>query len=182
MAQHVPKATVDKLLKSYKSNAEESSEFLFEVRGPGRVGVVVECLARNKGTLNVKINPILRRCGSTQENGITNMFEKKGVIVTDMKKSSTIDDAETDAIEVGAEEVNLIDEETNTLEFITGQNDLVIVCSELGKSGYNCKDASISYIPTTETSLNILEAKALEKLVDMLMQEDCVTAVHTNAV
>ena len=96
LAQHVPKATVDKMLKNYKSNAEESSEFLFEIRGPGRVGVLVECLAKSRGTILVKLNPVLRKCGAVQETGITNMFEKKGVIVTDMKKGAIFDDAETD--------------------------------------------------------------------------------------
>ena len=180
LAQQVPKATVERILKNYKANAEESSEFLFEVRGPGRVGVLVECLAKKKAHLDVKLNPILRRCGSTQEQGVSNMFEKKGIIVTDMKKGQTFDDAESDAIEVGAEEVNLADEETSMLEFITGEHDLFTVSGELTKAGYICKEASISYIPNTEGSMNGFETKNYEKLVDMLMEEECVTAVHSN--
>jgi len=180
MAQHIPKATIEKILKTSKNNAEESSEFLFEVRGPGRVGVLVECLAKSKGVMNSKLNPILRKCASTQEMGITNMFDKKGVIVSEMKKGATFDDVETDAIEVGAEEVNLL-EETNTLEFTTSQNDLAIVSSGLAKAGYNCKDASILYLPNVEISVSVLEARTLEKMIDLLMQEDIVTAVHCNA-
>jgi len=181
LAQQVPKATVERVLKSYKANAEESSEFLFEVRGPGRVGVLVECLAKKRSHLDVRLNPILRRCGSAQEHGIVNMFQKKGIIITDMKKGQTFDDAESDAIEVGAEEVNLVDEETGMLEFITGEHDLFTVSGELTKAGYNCKEASISYIPNTEGSMNAMEAKTYEKLVDMLMEEEVVTAVHSNA-
>ena len=46
------------------------------------------------------------------ENGILNMFEKKGVIVTN--KDISFDEAEEFAIEVGAEEV---EEEENVLIF-----------------------------------------------------------------
>jgi len=181
LAQQVPKATVERVLKNYKVNADESSEFLVEVRGPGRIGVLVECLSKKRAHLDVRLNPIFRKCGSAQENGIINMFEKKGIIITDMKKGQTIDDAESDAIEVGAEEVTLVDEETGMLEFITGEYDLFAVSGELTKAGYNCKEASISYIPNTEGAMNAMEAKTYEKLVNMLMEEEVVTAVHSNA-
>merc|ERR1719184_124095 len=44
LASHVPKATIEKQLKNYKSNADSMIEYLYEVRGPGRVGVLIECL------------------------------------------------------------------------------------------------------------------------------------------
>ena len=96
-----------------------------------------------------------------------------------MKKCATFDDAESDAIEMGAEEVNLVDE--NILEFITGEYDLASVSKELTKAGYTCKEATISYIPNTETELGPMEAKTLQKLVDMLMADKYVTSVHCTA-
>ena len=46
-----------------------------------------------------------------------------------------MDDAETDAIEAGAEEVNVIDEENNTLEFITDEQDLFSAKNSLVAAG-----------------------------------------------
>ena len=46
------------------------------------------------------INPTLRKCGSSHEQGVANMFEKKGVILTSLKTGASLDDAETDGIEV----------------------------------------------------------------------------------
>jgi len=182
LAQHVTKATVERQLKNYKNNTEALSEFIYEVRGPGgRVGVLIQCLAANRGTLGAKLNPILRKHGSSQEIGVSKMFEKKGVIIAEIKKGATFDDAESDAIEFGAEEVNLVEGESNILEFITGEFDLAAVSSELTKAGYNCKDASIAYIPLTETELNTMETRTFQKLVDTLMEESLVVAVHSNA-
>ena len=50
--------------------------------------------------LQSQINPVLRKCGSSQEQGLVNMFEKKGVILTSLKAGTSLDDAETDGIEV----------------------------------------------------------------------------------
>ena len=77
LAQNIPKATLDKVLKRSKNDVELATEFLFEIRGPGRTAVVVECLAKSKGLLPVKINPILRKHGSVEEKGVVNMFVKE---------------------------------------------------------------------------------------------------------
>ena len=77
LAQNIPKATIEKVLKRSKNNEELSTEFIMEIRGPGRTAVVVECLARSKGLLPVKINPIMRKHGSVEEKGVVNMFDKE---------------------------------------------------------------------------------------------------------
>ena len=100
--------------------------------------------------------------------------------MADMKNDTSLDDAETDAIEAGAEEVNII-EDSRTLEFITPETELVQVRGALTKAGYDIKDASILYIPNTFASLTGLEKKSLQKLVETLMNESIVTNVHTNA-
>ena len=98
-----------------------------------------------------------------------------------MRKNTTMDDAETDAIEAGAEDVSMIDEDSQTLEFLTPETDLVQVKGSLTKAGYNCRDASILYIPNSFAQLSGLEKKSLEKFVEALMNESIVINVHTNA-
>ena len=44
-----------------------------------------------------------------------------------MRGCAVLEDAETDAIEAGAAEVNVIDEKSGTLEFVSLDNDLVTV-------------------------------------------------------
>jgi len=183
LAQQVPKATLEKIVKGAKT-ATELSEFLYEVRGPGRVAILVELLAKNKAMCDIMMATILRKHASSQERGVVNMFQRKGVIISDIKSGTTFDDAESDGIEVGAEEVNLLeDDETNhkNLEFIVDPYDLAVVKGELVKAGYTCQDANISYIPTVIADLNPIERNMLEKMLVKLNEEDIVTAVHTNA-
>ena len=77
LAQNVPRATLDKTLKRKANDDELATEFIWEIRGPGRVGVIVECLAKSKGLIPCKINPIMRKHGSVEERGIINMFDKE---------------------------------------------------------------------------------------------------------
>ena len=77
LAQSVPKSSVDKMLKRTQINEELAQEWIWEIRGPGRVGVIVECLAKSKGLIPVKLNPIMRKHGSEEERGIINMFAKE---------------------------------------------------------------------------------------------------------
>ena len=63
-------------MKNSKTTEDLSSEFVLEVRGPGRAGVLIECLAKSKGVLPPLINPILRKNASVEEKGVINMFRK----------------------------------------------------------------------------------------------------------
>lgn len=41
-----------------------------------------------------------RKGNATVEDGVAKMFERKGIIITELKTGSSLDDAETDGIEV----------------------------------------------------------------------------------
>ena len=76
LAQNVPRATVEKILKNSANNAEISSEHIWEIRGPGRAVLLVECLAKSRNAVPPIINPILRKNASVEERGIINMFDR----------------------------------------------------------------------------------------------------------
>ena len=80
----MPKATLEKILKASVNNAEVSSEYLWEVRGPGRAGLVVECLAKSRGAVPPVINPILKKNGSVEERGVINMFDRVNIEISEM--------------------------------------------------------------------------------------------------
>ena len=72
------------------------------------------------------------------------------MFILSLRGCAVLEDAETDAIEAGAEEVNVTDEKSGTLEFVSPDNDLVTVEGFLVKAGYECQDASIVNIPYVE--------------------------------
>jgi len=110
------------------------------------------------------------------------MFDKKGLILTTLKTGSSLDDAETDGIELGAEEVVLVDEEESgkLLQFTTDPGDLAVVQQGMFGIGYKIEEAKVVYIPTTTTQLSPIEANVLNKLVNQLEELNIVMGVHHN--
>jgi len=183
-SQMVPKASIDKAVKDAKGEKGDLDiEIMWEVRGPGRAAVLVELLCKNRSMVQSQINPVLRKCGSSHEQGLVNMFEKKGVILTSLKAGASLDDAETDGIEVGAEEVVLANEEESDqlLEFTTDPGEMAIVQQGMTGLGYKIEEAKVVYIPQTTAQLSPLESGALTRLVNSLEELSIVMGVHHNA-
>ena len=63
----MPKATIEKAVKDAKGEKGElDSEFLWEVRGPGRAAVLVEVLAKSRATIPVRRPWMLIRVGKVE--------------------------------------------------------------------------------------------------------------------
>ena len=135
IAQGVMQSTIDKAIKGFKSSNDV--EGLFELRGPGRTGLIVEMIGSNEGNMRTILNTITKKhrkisfrirnlkspflkkfnpffSEAAIEIGVKNMFERKGIIIC--TKSISLEQAEELAIEFGAEEV---EEEDEILNFYT---------------------------------------------------------------
>jgi len=181
-AQNVPNATLDKAIKNSKKSGELDTEFVWEMRGPGRVAVIAECLAKKRTVIPIALNPVMKKCGTVQEQGLVNIFEKKGFIVAKLRNGSSLDDAETDGIEAGAEEVEWAAEEQEGLVlYQTDSSHLARVQEALVNLGYTIVEANIHYLPQTTVSLSPIELGVFRNLLEKLSEVDIVTRVHHNA-
>ena len=59
IAQGVLRSTIDKSIKNAKSSKDV--EGLFEIRGPGRAGVLVEMIGTNKGNMQTTLNTVIKK-------------------------------------------------------------------------------------------------------------------------
>ena len=59
IAQGVMRATIDKSIKSSQKSSDV--EGMFEVRGPGRTGIIVEMIGSNQGNMSTLLNTILKK-------------------------------------------------------------------------------------------------------------------------
>ena len=75
-AQGLLKTTIENAIKNSKLSTD--MEAVHEVRGPGRVALMVEIMGKSKGQIETTLYSILKKNGGMKENGIANMFEKKG--------------------------------------------------------------------------------------------------------
>ena len=71
----MPKATIEKAITNFKTQ-DLLTEFIVEVRAPGRVAIILECLGKQRKDFPSKLNPILKRYSATMEYGVIKMFIK----------------------------------------------------------------------------------------------------------
>ena len=83
-----------------------------------------------------------------------------------------------DALEAGAEDFNF---DGDVFEIATGPNDLGAVRDALEEKGYTFESAEVAYIPSTMSTIDDADAvKQMEKLIDMLEENDDVQAIWHN--
>ena len=174
-AQGIMKTTIENAIKN--SNQATDIEVVYEVRGPGRVALMVELMGKNKGQIETTLHTILNKNGGLKEKGIANMFEKKGVIVISNEKIS-LEELENDAIEFGAEDVEQFD------EFFTltcAPNDFSDVLCKL-KEKYQIEHSKVEQVPNVYVEVSNKRDKGyLKLLLQALESNPSVLAVYHNA-
>jgi len=179
-ASNVPKATLENALKHFKNN--DSQEFLIPVQFNGGILLLVEGLAKNRIQVESDINGVLKRKGGKIQRGtgFLTQFEQKGVIIAEVTKSFTEDVLEEDAIESGAEEVDLISQEDKTVEFTTCPHDMAAVKTTLEERGYAILDAAVNFLPLMPASPREVDKKAAAALVESLENKPTIVNVYLN--
>jgi len=173
-AQGLMKTTIENAIKNSKQATD--IEAVHEVRGPGRVALMVELMGRNKGQIETTLYSILKKNGGMKEHGIANMFDKKGVIVINNEKIS-LEELENDAIEFGAEDVEQFD------EFFTltcAPNDFSDVLCKL-KEKYQIEHSKVEQVPNIYVEVSKRDKGFLRLLIQALESNPSVLAVYHNA-
>jgi len=179
-ASSVPRLTLENALKNFKTN--DMQEFLVAVQFNGGIMLIVEGIAKNRVQVESDVNGVLKRRGGKIQRGtgLISQFERKGIIIAEVTKSFTEDVLEEDAIEAGAEEVDIINQEDKTVEFTTSTHDLAEVKTALEERGFNILDAGVNFIPLIPASPGTADAKAAALLVEGLEDKQTVVNVHLN--
>ena len=151
----------------------------YEGYGPGGVAVIVETLTDNKnrtaGNIRYYFDKNGGNLGTTGCVGF--MFERKGQILIAAENVSE-EQLMDDALEAGADDI--ITEEDG-FEVVTAPEDFNAVRDALVEKGYEFVSADIKLIPQTTTVLdNEGQVKSMEKLIDLLEDDDDVQNVYHN--
>lgn len=110
------------------------------------------------------------------DGGARHLFEEKGIIETENKKQD-LERATEDAIEAGAEDVKLIEDQ---LQFISCANTFAKVQKNLFEMGYVIKNANIEYIPIKLQPLKESDMDICSNLYDKLENLQEVVKLHDN--
>lgn len=180
-AANVPNDNIERIIKKAAGEGDNTSyeELVYEGYGPCGVAVVVETLTDNRNRTAGEMRHYFDKCGGNlgQSGSVTFMFDRKGMIVIEADGLEE-DTVMEDALEAGADDFEFDGE---IFEISTEPNDLGTVRDALEEKGYSFLSAEVAFVPQTMSTIEDTDAAAkMEKLIDMLEENDDVQAVWHN--
>lgn len=175
----------DTITRSIKKAAGELGSInyesiVYEGYAPGGVAVIVEALTDNRNRTAGDVRHIFdKNGGSLGATGcVAWMFERKGVLVVE-KEGVDGDALMMDAIEAGASD---IEEGEEAFEVTTDPAMFSQTFEALEKAGYTFLVAETQLVPENTVELSEENEESVQKLLDMLEDNDDVQDVYHNAV
>ena len=176
-ANNVPNDNIERIIKKAagEQGGNNYEEIVYEGYGPSGVAVVVETLTDNRNRTAGDLRHYFDKCGGNlgQNGSVMFMFERQGQIVIEAegKDEDTVMEA---ALDAGAEDFN---SDGDVFEIITDPNSVGKVAEALSEKGYSFLSAEAVYVASTTTALDEEATVKMEKLLDLLEENDDVQNV-----
>ena len=180
-ADNMPNDNIDRAIKKGvgAGEGENYESITYEGYGPGGVAIIVETLTDNKNRTAGNVRYYFdKNNGNLGTPGcVSFMFDRKGQILISNENAEEEVLMEV-ALELGAEDF-VVDEDG--FEVLTSPEDFNAVRDGLENAGYEFVMADVKLIPQTTTALDeASQIKSMEKLLDILEEDDDVQNVHHN--
>ncbi len=182
---NMPMDNIDRTIKRAMGGGEGSQleEITYEGYGPGGTAMLVQTLTENRNRTVAEVrNAFNRNAGNMGESGSVDwLFENKGVIEVELKGHDP-DELSLEALDMGADDVEPVGPDDETLIIYTDPSELDKVRQALEAQKYNVVKAESTLIPKSRISLTEEKvAFQVMRLVEKLEDLDDVQNVYTNA-
>jgi YebC/PmpR family DNA-binding regulatory protein len=176
----MPKDNIERAIAKGTGEGGEADAIeavLYEGYGTGGVAVLVETLTENRNRTAAEVRHIFSKNGGSlgEPGSVAYLFDKKGTIVIDSERYS--EDELMVAVEAGAEDI-LTDE--GVFEVITEPADFTAVRKALEDAGVEMESAEMAFRPSSLVPVDESQAGRLMGLIELLEDNDDVSAVHAN--
>jgi YebC/PmpR family DNA-binding regulatory protein len=176
--------TIERAIKKGSGQTEEKVNIetvVYEGFAPHKVPVVVECLTDNRNRTAPEIRNLFKAGSLGQPGSVAFFFNHVGVVEATHTDANR--DAEGDAIEAGAQEIEALEAEEvpagqRGARFITEIKDLDAVSKALKAAGWNVIAAEIRYMAKNFTEVSPDARKEVENFLNALDDHDDVHRVY----
>lgn len=178
-----PRDNIDTAIKKGTGELEGVSyeEYNIEGYGPHGIAVIYEGLTDNTNRTIAEVRSIFSKNGGNMATtgAVSYMFDRVGEIVFD-KETMSEEEMEEMAIEAGAEDVILDDEEVYIVR--TAIEDLQDVVAFFEEKGIEYKNADMNLVPQNVVELTGSAAESAMKFYEKMEDQDDCQKLYTNFV
>src|ERR1041385_2907007 len=176
--------TIERAIKKGSGQTDDKMVFelvTFEGFAPHKVPVVVECLTDNRNRTAPEIRNLFKAGFLGQPGSVGFFLNRSGVV--EATHTDPNRDAESDAIEAGAQEIEALEQEEvpegqKGARFLTEVKDLDSVSKALKAAGWNIVSAEIRFLAKTFPSLDDAARKDVTNFLNALDDHDDVHRVY----
>ena len=180
----VTRDTIERAIKKGAGLTEEKIVFelvTYEGFAPHKVPVLVECLTDNRNRTAPEIRNLFKSGSLGTPGSVAFFFNRMGVV--EATHSDANRDAETDALEAGAQEIEALEADEvpagqKGARFLTEIKDLDAVSKALKAVGWNIIAAEIRYLAKTFPDLDETSRKEVTTFLNALDDHDDVHRVY----
>ena len=180
----VYKDTIERAIKKGAGLTEEKVNYetvVYEGFAPHKVPVVVECLTDNRNRTAPEIRNIFKAGSMGHTGSVAFFFNHLGVVEATHPDANR--DAEADAIETGAQEIEPLEADetpagTKGARFLTDIKDLDHVSKALKAAGWNVVASEIRYVAKNFTEISDAQRKEVAAFLNDLDDHDDVHRVY----
>jgi len=184
-AVNLPASNIERAIKRGTGELKggDLQEILFEAYGPGNIAILIEGITDNKNRTLAEIKHILNENGGklVSEGSVRWLFERKGVITINAKAQMSNlknrEELELKVIDAGAEDFLW---RGDLLEVHTKIEGLEEVKKKLIEQGIKIESAGLEWVAKKEISLPEKEKKAVERLFEILDENEAVQEIYSN--
>ncbi len=178
----MPKDNIDRAIKKGSGEDKNSAlfeEILYEAKGPGSTGILIEVLTDNRNRTFPELRVLNQKNGGmlTEVGSIAWMFQKKGVFQINSADFTENQILEA-ALEAGIEDTEQVE---NAMILTCPSTEFAEIRELLLVNGLTFEKAGIEYIPDNEVQLNSSDEEKLKILLNKIDDHDDVQSVYTNA-
>jgi YebC/PmpR family DNA-binding regulatory protein len=180
-SQSVPKDAIERAIKRGAGELDGSDyeEIRYEGYGPAGVAVIVDCLSDNRNRTVADVRHAFSKAGGNlgQSGSVAYLFASVGVLLYSPEhEEDTVMEA---ALEAGAEDVIVADD--GSIEVLTSADDYLAVKQAMTEAGLEPEDSDLTMRASTNTELDLEDARKVLRLVELLENSDDVQDVYYNA-
>ena len=176
---NVPNDNIMRTINKYSAGGGEDYESItYEGYGPGGAAVIVETMTDNRNRTASDMRHYFDKFGGNlgASNCVSWQFDRKGVLLVE-REDQDEDEFMMIALEAGADDFAA---EEESFEIITSEENFETVRDALAAQGIEFADASVQMIPQNYVSLNEEQLVNMQKLIDMLEDNDDVQEIWHN--
>ncbi len=179
-ANNVPNDNIDRCIKKFSDNDVVYEEIRYEGYGPGGVAIIVQTATDNRNRTAGDIRHYFDKCGGNLgvSGCVSYLFTETGLItILDEDGEISEDALMEDALEAGASDFK---SEDGCYAIFAEPSELSLLSDALSTKGYTLSSSELTQVPSTYVSLDDASAESMEKLLNLLEDNDDVTDVFHN--